>query len=112
MYTVPLAYLSISVQMVSSRAEVNVTPPARPLRDRRPATLRLPSVNRRQRFPAQPSSEFATSTETWSTDEDKALVELVLFYSEPHNWPRFGQKSHFWRDIADFVQRRAGTTYK
>lgn len=91
------------------------TPPGRPPRDRRSGRSRLPSSSRRQLFsPGERETAPTTSAavETWSANESRALVEFILFYCDPNAWPDYGKKHKFWKELAEFVQLRAGTQIK
>ncbi len=46
--------------------------------------------------------------ETWSVEENKALVEYVLFHvGDPDTWPSHSKRSKFWKEAAEFVQQRS-----
>ena len=81
------------------------SPTARPMRGRQ----RLPS-RRRLFSDAKPTS--AGISEAWSDEENKALVEFVLFHCDPAVWPSHSKTSKFWKDAADFVHQRSKTTVK
>ena len=46
------------------------------------------------------------------TDEDKALLEFVLFDSDPNVWQRLGKKHKILKHLVDFVHTRARTCAK
>ena len=77
-----------------------LSPTGRPKSDRR----RIPVGRRLLSVPAT-SSDVACK-QTWSR-EDKALVEFVLFHSDPAVWPSHSKNSKFWTDAATFVQQRS-----
>ncbi len=80
------------------------TTPGRPKRERR----RVPS--RKQLFPVpEPVAKFV---DTWTKEENKALVEYVLFHGEPNVWPSHSKGSKFWQLAAEFVQQRSGASTK
>ena len=61
----------------------------------------------RQLFSASATSSDVACKQTWSREEDSALVEFVLFHSDPAVWPSHSKSSKFWTDAATFVQQRS-----
>lgn len=46
--------------------------------------------------------------EGWSEEENKALVEFILFHgANPSEWPTHPHTSKFWKEAAKFVQQRS-----
>ena len=81
-----------------------LSPTGRPKSDR--ADRRRIPVGRRLFSVPATSSDMACK-QTWSREEDKALVEFVLFHSDPAVWPSHSKNSKFWTDAATFVQQRS-----
>ena len=81
-----------------------LSPIGRPKSDR--ADGRRIPVGRRL-FSGPATSSNVACKQTWSKEEDKALVEFVLFHSDPAVWPSHSKKSKFWKDAATFVQQRS-----
>ncbi len=80
------------------------TLPGRPKRERR----RVPS--RKQLFPVpEPVAKFV---DTWTKEENKALVEYVLFHGDPNVWHSHSKGSKFRQLAAEFVQQRSGASTK
>lgn len=63
------------------------------------------------RLPPRKKS-FLPTTEAWSDEENKALVEFVLFHCEPTEWLSHSKTSKFWKDAAEFVWQRSKATMK
>ena len=83
------------------------SPSARPKQERRRFQTR------RQLFPVpEHSSVQYTSKESWSEEENKALVEFMLFHSDPSVWPSHSKKSKFWQEAALFIQKRTNTVFQ
>ena len=81
-----------------------LSPTGRPKSDRTDRR-RIP-VGRRL-FSAPTISSDVARKQTWSREEDRALVEFVLFHSDPAVWPSHSKKSKFWTEAATFVQQRS-----
>ena len=76
------------------------------LRERERSVAREQSVS--TRLPLFPP----TSAGTWSLEEVKALVEFMLFHTDPtEKWPTH-KRDDFWDSAARFVQRRSRATLR
>ena len=51
-------------------------------------------------------------TETWTDDENRALVEFLLFYGPEDTWPSHSKSSRFWSEASLFVQQNGGSSAK
>lgn len=78
----------------------------------RPVRARRCVSSKRELFPALQKSPppLQPSVETWTEEENKALVEFVLFYGDQTVWPSHSKKSRFWVDAANYVQCRSRAT--
>ena len=45
-------------------------------------------------------------SEGWSSAENAALVEYVLFCGDPHVWPNYSNKEKIWEEAAKFINHR------
>ena len=52
------------------------------------------------------------AVETWSSEENKALVQFVLFHGPEDVWPLYSKSSKFWSEAALFIQRAGRSTAK
>ena len=52
------------------------------------------------------------AVETWSSEENKALVQFVLFHGPEDVWPSHSKNSKFWSEAALFIQRAGRSTAK
>ena len=80
------------------------SPTGRPKRER----SRLPP---RKRLFSEKTIQLTTS-EAWSNEENKALIEFILFHCDPATWPFYSKTSKFWRDASDFVYHRSKSSIK
>lgn len=97
------------------RGGLDSTPSGRPLKDRGLGRSIVLSSTKRQLFfscEREKSPTASLAVETWTNEENRALVEFVLFYSNPNTWPKFSKRHKFWKELADFVQPRARTLTK
>lgn len=77
-----------------------------PIRPTRPGT-------RRKLFSSNNQDLGIVSTiETWSNEENKALVQFVLFHGLEDAWPSHSKSSKFWSEAALFIQRTGGSSTK
>ena len=96
---------------LSATCEIGSTPTGRPPGEKRRSRVTSGS-SRRQLFTVGERVESPASSvslETWSDDENKALVKFVLFYSSPNAWPTYGKTHKYWREAAEYVQLRSST---
>ena len=56
---------------------------------------------------AEQSQETSTTSvvETWSMEENRALVQFILFYGPEDAWPSHSKTSKFWKEAALYVQQ-------
>ena len=66
------------------------------------------SVSRKLEF-VKEKEEVVNVTESWSDDENKALVQFLLFYGPEDSWPSHSKNSKFWSEAAIFVQQNGGS---
>ena len=59
-----------------------------------------------------PSALSALCMQVWGDEENKALIEFVLFHCDPAVWPSHKKASKFWSDAANFVQQRSKAPVK
>ena len=59
-------------------------------------------------FPAE-EAPGPVSTEVWSTEENKSLIEFVLLHGDPHVWPSHSITSKFWKSASDYVKQRSNS---
>ena len=74
----------------------------------------LATLNARKRLlfaeaESQGGPKQPTCIDTWSDEENKALVEFVLFHAQEGRWPTFPKSSKFWAEVAEYVQKRGGS---
>lgn len=81
------------------------SPTGRPRRER----SRLPQ---RRRLFSKPQPVLTSAPEVWGVEENKALIEFVLFHCDPAVWPSHKKASRFWSDAANFVQQRSKAPVK
>ena len=65
-------------------------------------------LKKKVHFPAK-DTPGPISTEVWSTEENKSLVEFVLLHGDPHMWPNHNITSKFWKSASDFVKQRSNS---
>lgn len=76
-----------------------------PIRPTRPVACRkLFSSN------DQDVGKVSSTIETWSVEENKALVQFVLFHGPEDTWPSHSKSSKFWSEAALFIQRTGGAS--
>ena len=66
----------------------------------------------RKRLFSEPQPVPSSAPEVWSDEENKALIEFVLFHCDPAVWPSHKKASKFWSDAANFVQQRSKASAK
>lgn len=71
-----------------------------------------PSISRKLDFSMEKQQEEVVVTETWSDEENKALVQFLLFYGPEDSWPSHSKNSKFWSEAALFVQQNGGSPVK
>ena len=78
-----------------------------PIRPTRPVACRkLFSFN------DQDVGKVSSTIETWSVEENKALVQFVLFHGLEDTWPSHSKSSKFWSEATLFIQRAGGASIK
>ena len=58
------------------------------------------------------SPPWHVASEGWSSAENAALVEYVLFYGDPHVWPIYSSKDKIWEEAAKFINHRCPGSIK
>ena len=61
----------------------------------------------RKRLFSEPQPVPSSAPEVWSDEENKALIEFMLFHCDPAVWPSHKKASKFWSDAANFVLNKA-----
>ena len=79
-----------------------------PIRPAQPVACRRLTFSSNDRQEKVPSSAI----ETWSVDENKALVQFLLFHGPEDSWPSHSKCSKFWSEAARFVQQVGGSSVK
>ena len=83
-----------------------------PIRPSRPHAARrleftLPKAEQSQE--TSTTSPHISVVETWSMEENKALVQFILFYGPNDAWPSHSKTSKFWNEAASYVQQVGGS---
>ena len=53
------------------------------------------------------ASPVKQPVETWSEEENKSLVEFVLFHTTSDHWPCYPRSSKFWTQASEYVHQRS-----
>ena len=83
----------------------NYSPTGHPRRERS-------RLAQRKRLFSEPQPVPSSAPEVWSDEENKALIEFVLFHCDPAVWPSHKKANKFWSDAANFVQQRSKASAK
>ena len=75
------------------------TPKRRPFQGGR----RLPAQKKLFLASSRASPPLHVASEGWSSAENAALVEYVLFYGDPHVWPNYSSKDKIWEEAASLL---------
>ena len=97
------------MQPSAGRVAGSQTPPGRPKRGRQRASA--PKQLNELFCDLEPVTP-SVPVESWRKEENKALVEFVLFHGDPNTWPSFGKRNRFWEEAAEFVQKRTKSVTK
>ena len=84
------------------------TPKRRPFQGGR----RLPAKKKLFLASSRASPPLHVASEGWSSAENAALVEYVLFYGDPHVWPNYSSKDKIWEEAAKFITHRCPGSIK
>ena len=84
------------------------TPKRRPFQGGR----RLPAKKKLFLASSRASPPLHVASEGWSSAENAALVEYVLFYGDPHVWPNYSSKDKIWEEAAKFINHRCPGSIK